>query len=413
MSDNLPPKPSVVLSGGGSNGAFEIGVLRALAAGVSQGTRFEPLEPSIYSGTSVGAFNAATLASRWSLGLPAAVEQLEDIWRSQIAGTADRCGNGVFRFRGDPLPYLNPRCLARQPLAPLVNLGRDASFLAANAVARSVNFWSSRGQLEERLIEQVNLADFVDNGRFRRLIRDTIDIAALRQSPKSLLVAASNWTSGTVRVFDNHADGDTFSAAVVEASAAIPGVFPPVRVDNEWFVDGGLLMNTPLKPAVRKDATEVHVVFLDPFIADLALPPLPNTSDTLSRSLIILWASAVRRDIETCKEISRTLDVVEQVGEGAAGGEESDRAFLRAAAKVRRRAASDKPRYRRVVLHVYRPRHPIGGFLDFIDFSADRIDQLIELGYETALQHDCQQEGCYLGPDTAPSPRPAATAVAG
>lgn len=46
------------------------------------------------------------------------------------------------------------------------------------------------------------------------------------------------------------------------ASAAIPILFPPVRIGRELFMDGGVRQNTPIAPALRLGATHVFAVGL-------------------------------------------------------------------------------------------------------------------------------------------------------
>src|SRR3990172_5163208 len=43
----------------------------------------------------------------------------------------------------------------------------------------------------------------------------------------------------------------------MRASAAIPFLFPAVRIDDRYYVDGGLRMNTPLSPALRLGADQI------------------------------------------------------------------------------------------------------------------------------------------------------------
>jgi NTE family protein len=52
------------------------------------------------------------------------------------------------------------------------------------------------------------------------------------------------------------------TAAHVRASAAIPFLFPSIRIGSSYYVDGGLRMNTPLSPALRLAADRVLVVAL-------------------------------------------------------------------------------------------------------------------------------------------------------
>jgi NTE family protein len=44
------------------------------------------------------------------------------------------------------------------------------------------------------------------------------------------------------------------------ASAAIPLLFPPVRIDEEIYLDGGLRQNTPIAPALRLGATHIFAI---------------------------------------------------------------------------------------------------------------------------------------------------------
>jgi len=44
------------------------------------------------------------------------------------------------------------------------------------------------------------------------------------------------------------------------ASAAIPLLFPPVRIDDQMYLDGGLRQNTPIAPALRLGATHIFAI---------------------------------------------------------------------------------------------------------------------------------------------------------
>src|SRR5204863_9242763 len=89
-------KHAVILSGGGAYGAFEVGVLKSIVTNQIGGGRFPQIVPSIYTGTSVGAVNAAVMVSQDGLGVPAAeaIEFLENAWLNLIANSAETCGNG-------------------------------------------------------------------------------------------------------------------------------------------------------------------------------------------------------------------------------------------------------------------------------------------------------------------------------
>ena len=65
MTDTKELKHAVVLSGGGADGAYEVGVMKALFNGKAPRLPGGPVEPDIFTGTSIGAFNAALLVSQW------------------------------------------------------------------------------------------------------------------------------------------------------------------------------------------------------------------------------------------------------------------------------------------------------------------------------------------------------------
>jgi hypothetical protein len=77
MTSGVKHRQAMVLSGGGANGAYEVGVLKALLTGQSPATEFQPLDPDIFTGTSVGAFNAALLVSLWETHGQASISNLE------------------------------------------------------------------------------------------------------------------------------------------------------------------------------------------------------------------------------------------------------------------------------------------------------------------------------------------------
>src|ERR1043165_6067671 len=94
-------RTALVLSGGGAFGAFAVGVMKVLFAGKSPATNYQPLEAGILTGTSVGAFNAALLASTSQPNTLDATLQLEDIWLNRIADDGNDRNNAVFRVVGD------------------------------------------------------------------------------------------------------------------------------------------------------------------------------------------------------------------------------------------------------------------------------------------------------------------------
>ncbi|HVF58517.1 MAG TPA: patatin-like phospholipase family protein [Thermoanaerobaculia bacterium] len=385
-------RTALVLSGGGAKGAYEVGVMRALFAGEVSSTGGVPLTADVFTGASVGGYNAVFLASQGAIPGAEANARLEQVWRTQIADTPASCGNGVFRWRADPLQYLSPGCLST-PLQNFAELANDAAFWARYVVTRSAQFLRSTESLEVRLLQSVDFGALVTWEPFLRLVPATIDFAALGASPKEVVAIACNWREGTVRPFDREAIAETYREQAVLASAAIPGLFPPVVIEDTPYVDGATLANTPMAPAIRLGANELHVIYLDPLVRNVPFPTLPETLATVYRLYVILVASNFRGDIATALQINRELGQEGPAGRVTAGrrGRGGAARLSRVAERARRGRA-----YRQLTIHTYRPREDLGGVLGLLDFGAQNIDYLIEQGYRDALAHDCEKELCVL-----------------
>ncbi|HVT60572.1 MAG TPA: patatin-like phospholipase family protein [Thermoanaerobaculia bacterium] len=397
---------ALVLSGGGAKGAYEVGVMKALFGGASPATGRQPIAVGIYTGTSVGSYNAAVMAAQGDLPGLAAVELLERIWCTQVAATPARCGNGVYRVRGLPFQGLDPGCFLH-PLEAATELAADAASLSRSALVRGLNLVFSQAPLQTRAVETIDIAAFISAEPLQALVRDTLDFDRLRASPKSLTVVASNWRDGTWQLFSKTEIANRGGVPVL-ASTAIPGFFPPVVIDGVPYVDGGATLNTPLLPAIREGAEVLHVIYLDPRTERIPFPELPNTPDTLYRLYSILIANTIQSDVLTAGILS---EAVELAGEPRAEQAAEGKGLPRALRRVRQRLREGRP-YRRLTIHQYRPSTDMGGVAGLFDFSSAVIDRFIELGYSDTVNHDCEQAGCSVH---APAGQPggAAPAAAG
>jgi NTE family protein len=193
-----------VLSGGGSLGSVQVGMLLGLAeAGIT---------PDLIVGTSVGALNGGWIASRSDV---AGIEKLADLWRS----------------------------LTREKVFP------------TNLVHGFLGFVGQRRSL-------------VPDSGLRRLLVENLQFTRLEQAPIPLHVVATEVLSGEDVLLSS---GNAVDA--ITASAAIPAVLPPVRINGHELVDGGVVNNTPLSHAISLGATTVWVL---PTGFACALPQAPR-----------------------------------------------------------------------------------------------------------------------------------------
>lgn len=381
---------AIVLAGGGAGGAYEVGILKGLCSGGSWVTGHQPFQPEIVTGTSIGSFNAAFLVSYWERYGPAAVSLLEQVWIERLATNAPRCGNGIFRFRASPLSLLDPRCYADNPVGPFVRFAEDSVALAWEGLQRTVNALRRDEPLEERFVELVDLSGFVSRDPWMETLLEVIDYAAIRRSPLKLRIATTNWATGQVRIYENQEMTDRLGPLIILASSALPGFFQPVAVGAQPFVDGGVLLNTPLKPAISAGADIVHTIYMDPDISNIPLPEESNTFETLFRMQQIQWAGAINDDIEDAKAINDGLALIARLGHPKATGQEAGpedlKIFIRVARKIYDRLAKGSP-YRPLTIYRYHPQDILGGTLGFLDMRREYIEDIIERGFQDAIHH--------------------------
>jgi NTE family protein len=187
-----------VLGGGGARGAAQVGVMTALFE-----AGIEP--PSALVGVSVGALNAASIAAFPSLGGAAMLRQT---WLSKLARDV---------FNAHPLGILLSRLRGvRLAALPAANVQR----------------------LIQHQLRLVGISDF-------------------EHLKLPLAIVATDVGAGRRHIFRTGP-----LAPALQASTAIPGIFPPVSVEEREYMDGGIVDNTPLDVAVDDGARHVLAISL-------------------------------------------------------------------------------------------------------------------------------------------------------
>jgi NTE family protein len=234
-----------VLSGGGARGAYEAGVLRFLFEGLPARLGHAP-RIDLVSGTSVGAIHAGFIAATAHEGTERGA-RLGEVWETMAL--SELFGSAV----GE---------LLRLPR-------RMIATLRASSALRE-------GTAPDRLYGLLN------TDHFERIVREAIPWARIRRNLgedriEAVCVAATEIATGRATVFldaqrgpDAAWDHDPsmiaqpvkLGPAHALASAAIPLLFPAVRIGSTYYADGGLRVNTPLAPVLRLGADKVLVIAL-------------------------------------------------------------------------------------------------------------------------------------------------------
>ena len=174
--------------------------LGAVQVGMLEALYERQIVPDFLVGTSVGALNAAFISSRRP-GVDTATK-LARVWRSLE--------------RGDVFP---------------VNLGA----LVGGMCGR-------RNHL-------------IPDSALRRLIQRYLEFDRLEEASTPLHLVTFDVTTGCEVLLSRGPAEDA-----IAASTAIPGVFPPVRIDERRLIDGGVVNNTPISHAVELGAERIYVL---------------------------------------------------------------------------------------------------------------------------------------------------------
>lgn len=393
-------KQAVVLSSGAADGAYAVGVMKALLSGRSPAcARAKPLNPEIFTGSSIGAFNAAFMVSQLEVDSATAVGRLEKIWLEELAENPQRCGNGAYRLRDDPRKLLDLRCIALHPVQSFTQLVEDSIFLAGDVFRRTTNFASSDESLLQRTLQLLNFSSFVSFEPFLRLIEKTIRFEDIRRSQTALRVAVTNWARGGTKFFSNQDLTDKLGPLIIQASGAIPGFFPPVLIDGEPHVDAAILGYARLHPAIDAGADTLHVIYNDPDVESIPNEELQSTLDILYRTFVITWAAQINRSVADVTRINGEIDHLEEAIRRTHLSATEAQCFLQAVlppGRFRKRTGQERPEPFRVTVHRYHPRDDPYGTLGLLNLDRHRIEGLIARGFNDAVQHDCDASGCVL-----------------
>ncbi|WP_328476095.1 patatin-like phospholipase family protein [Actinoplanes sp. NBC_00393] len=151
-----------------------------------------------------------------------------------------------------------------------------------------------------RLATRVSLC--ADRG-LRRLIARAGLPARIEQLPIPFTAVAMDLVTGAEVLLDR---GDLESALL--ASAAIPGIFPPVVRDGRTLVDGGVVAYVPVRAALRAGAASVVVLSIGPESWPLQpIMPPRRPGAIASRAGMMLFHHQIERDL---REVSQQIPTV-------------------------------------------------------------------------------------------------------
>lgn len=205
-------KIGLALGGGGVRGYAHIGALKALED--------EGIEVDIIAGVSAGAIagsnyaflkDARVVEKRLTEILSS--DTFKRIKKGVIAGSKEESGNGFF-------------------------------FSLRETIRKGIVYTSS-----------VRKISFVDEDTFNLIIESMVPDIKIEETKIPFFTLALDLIKGKEVIFKT---GNLREA--VKASSSIPGIFPPVKINNQLLVDGGWLHLVPVIPLKREDTDVIIAV---------------------------------------------------------------------------------------------------------------------------------------------------------
>jgi len=271
----------------------------------------------------------------------------------------------------------------------------------------------------------------LDNAPLRELLARRVDFSAIQRCIDSgalyaLSITASGYTSGmSVCFFQGVPQLDAWHRARrigyrmdiglehLLASAALPFIFPAVRINREYFGDGSMRQIAPISPALHLGADRVLVIGVGRQLQEHApervkVGSYPTLAEIAGHSLNSIFLDAMEVDLERLQRINRTLSLIppEVLAQQEMPLRRCDYMVITpsvALEKIANEHAQELPRTIRLLLSSIGAMRSSGSNLvSYLLFERSFCRALISLGYQdTMARKDALLEFLGLGARSA------------
>lgn len=363
--DDRVPVRGLILPGGGARGAYQVGVLKALAEMLPA----QRLPFPIVSGVSAGAINAGVIASHAD-DFSRAITRLEHFWGHLHCSQVYRCGWRHNLVRG-------LHWLAAMTLGGL-GVANPRSLLDNRPLARLLESELDPGKIETAIA----------NGHLHALVVTASGYATNR---------AVNFFQGAPAVSEWQATRQIGRASPIShdhllASSALPLLFPAQRLAGEYYGDGGLRQTAPLDPALRLGANRLLIIGTRDEVPDpepLRGMDYPGLGEIGGYLLDVIFMDHLTHDLERLERHNQLIERLPEQVRRSAGQRSIKTLLIRPSTDLREIAGRHLHRIPASVRALLRGIGIKGNsrLVGYLLFEAEFCRELIDLGYADAHAH--------------------------
>ncbi|HYY16539.1 MAG TPA: patatin-like phospholipase family protein, partial [Gammaproteobacteria bacterium] len=248
--------------------------------GVVRALEERGIHPDLVAGVSIGAFNAAIIASHPKNATAA----LTAFW-AELALDTPMVPDETLRRQlssWQSLLFGSPKFFRPRWFMPMLH------------PAQWLSQWTS----------------FYDPTPVKALLARYVNFKRLKESPIRLLVSAVNVETAELETFDSY--NQEITPDHILASGSLPPGFPWTTIDGKHYWDGGIVSNTPLDQVIDRlgcAGKKVYIVNLYP-----NKKPLPqDLLEVMARRDEIFYAEKIKRDIHLLQLLDRYRQLVEEI----------------------------------------------------------------------------------------------------
>lgn len=365
----------LVLSGGGARGAYQVGVLKAIAELVEKNKVSNPFQ--VYTGVSAGAINATFMAA-YAEDFPQATQKLVDLWG---------------HLTSDQIFYTDAISLGRIGFTWMKELslgGLSKQVLPGRALLDTTPL----GELIKNNIPFSKIMDNIKQGHLKSIAITAVDY---KNSSAITFVEGDKNTPHWKRT-RRTSELTVLNYEHVMASSSIPLLFPPICIGERYFGDGCVRNVAPCSPAIHLGAQKLIVIGVRRHSSlsaqesslDEAHSHAPSVARVINLLLNAVLLDGIELDVERMRRMNEMVRRIPSEHHTSLSYKPIDHVWISPSidiGQLAREKAHRLPRLIRYLLKGLGPLDDASEIISYLLFDPEFCRELIECGYNDGMRN--------------------------